>query len=974
MMGMLMRSRSAADLSPVKGAPVEVFFSYADKDTALFEELIAHVALLQRRGDIVGWHARRIGPGEDWASVIDERLRTAHLILLLVSADFLASDYCYGIEMTCALEQQRSGEAKVIPILLRPCDVHLAPFADLACLPRDGKPVTSWSNRDEAWKEVACGIRAAVDALSNAASTPVSGALQGSPKPTVTPRSTRPVPLYPDKATQALCEWIEEARARRRKLHEVGADATEVDGEIRELRRKLREGGQLRAGDALDDGRYLLVRRLGRGGFASVWEAHDEQRRARVAIKVLHGELASDVIRRERFFRGARIMAELADEGIVGVLDPYAEEGGFHYFVMALAAGGDLRQAVLSARVTCDALLDIIARAGGALARAHQRGLIHRDVKPANILLTASGAPLLTDFDLVGGADTTGGTRTGAIGSWIYAAPELMHRPQDADPRADVYGLGMTAIFGLHGAELPMDVLRGAESIIDGLPCNTAVKATLRRAVDWSPAARFADAAAFCAELQRARELASHIVTDCTSSPAEATSPPVSVRSPVLRADPTSTHQPSGDDSLVVIRHPYTFRDGQRWTLGQELTRIGRGRGVDLDLEDNSISRKQCCIERRGDRWFLRDLGSANGTWVNESLLEKDAESELFAGDRIRLGHHVLLRFFGGKSAARDRSRTLFDSGPVDELTGVASRARVLDALADVMAVSARHDSHMSALAIHVDQMDRIDDDESDPVGDSVLRNLALLLESTLGPGEHVGRLGGEAFLIVLPDGHTDQVNRIYSAVRAHEWHVDGQRLRVTVSIGRADNPGWCNWREKSAACLIGDAQSYARCAQLHGGNFDFMGVDTNLSFSVSTPDELINAGFPKGDFDGSLSVFGIGDEHAVMQLDKATMALWEGQLFRLVHGSRPGRQCVAKGEGIFKGHVFRVLPAAAHEVRQIVGELREEWATFPVPLLHQRSLVRSLRVATLGPEEVREYGDRSFDVLLERVRSRSAP
>lgn len=90
---------------------------------------------------------------------------------------------------------------------------------------------------------------------------------------------------------------------------------------------KLRDGGQLRAGDWLGDGRYLLVKQLGRGGFAVVWEAHDRRGERRVAIKVLHLHLASDPQRRERFVRGARVMPELAHPGVVRVFDPHGENG-----------------------------------------------------------------------------------------------------------------------------------------------------------------------------------------------------------------------------------------------------------------------------------------------------------------------------------------------------------------------------------------------------------------------------------------------------------------------------------------------------------------------------------------------------------------------------------------------------------------------------------------------------------------------
>src|SRR5579863_1867747 len=146
--------------------PVEVFYSYAHEDEALRAELEKHLSLLRRQGVISGWHDRQIIPGTDWAQAIDGHLESAAVILLLVSADFLASDYCYGIEMQRALERQQAHEAVVIPILLRPVDWHGAPFAHLQALPTDAKPITTWRNLDEAFADVATGIRRAVEELS----------------------------------------------------------------------------------------------------------------------------------------------------------------------------------------------------------------------------------------------------------------------------------------------------------------------------------------------------------------------------------------------------------------------------------------------------------------------------------------------------------------------------------------------------------------------------------------------------------------------------------------------------------------------------------------------------------------------------------------------------------------------------------------------------------------------------------------
>ncbi len=110
---------------------VEVFYSYADDDERLLQELEKHLSLLQREGLITPWHKRHIVAGMDWKKILDEHLNTASVILLLISADFVALDYCYGIEMQRAMERHEAGEARVIPIVLRPTDCQSAPFAKL---------------------------------------------------------------------------------------------------------------------------------------------------------------------------------------------------------------------------------------------------------------------------------------------------------------------------------------------------------------------------------------------------------------------------------------------------------------------------------------------------------------------------------------------------------------------------------------------------------------------------------------------------------------------------------------------------------------------------------------------------------------------------------------------------------------------------------------------------------------------------
>ncbi|WP_454868479.1 toll/interleukin-1 receptor domain-containing protein [Pseudomonas farris] len=139
----------------------KVFFSYCHADEALRDQLEKQLAMLKRQGVIETWHDRRIGAGQEIDSVIDEHINSDEIILLLVSPDFIASDYCYNVEMARALERHNAKEAIVIPVILRACDWHHAPFGKLLATPQDGKPVTLWPDRDEAFLQVAKEVRKA---------------------------------------------------------------------------------------------------------------------------------------------------------------------------------------------------------------------------------------------------------------------------------------------------------------------------------------------------------------------------------------------------------------------------------------------------------------------------------------------------------------------------------------------------------------------------------------------------------------------------------------------------------------------------------------------------------------------------------------------------------------------------------------------------------------------------------------------
>jgi tetratricopeptide (TPR) repeat protein len=149
--------------------PSEIFYSYAHNDEALRDRLEKHLVTLKHAGVIADWHDRRIPAGTEWDGQINAHLHAADIILLLVSVDFLASTYCTDIEVKHAMARHEASTARVIPIILHPCDWMDAPFGKLQGLPKDAKPISLWSHQDEAFLNVVQGIRAAIKDMATTA-------------------------------------------------------------------------------------------------------------------------------------------------------------------------------------------------------------------------------------------------------------------------------------------------------------------------------------------------------------------------------------------------------------------------------------------------------------------------------------------------------------------------------------------------------------------------------------------------------------------------------------------------------------------------------------------------------------------------------------------------------------------------------------------------------------------------------------
>ncbi len=164
---------------------VYVFFAYARRDRSLRDKLEDHLSNLKYRGLITTWHDTEIRAGEEWLRQVEIYLNSARIILLLISSDFMASEYCYSIEMKRAMGRHERGEARVIPIMLRPVLFRDEPFTRLRMLPTNGKPIVSWRNRDSAFVDVALGIEGVVQEFT--ASTKITPSASSSMHKTTCP-------------------------------------------------------------------------------------------------------------------------------------------------------------------------------------------------------------------------------------------------------------------------------------------------------------------------------------------------------------------------------------------------------------------------------------------------------------------------------------------------------------------------------------------------------------------------------------------------------------------------------------------------------------------------------------------------------------------------------------------------------------------------------------------------------------------
>lgn len=204
--------------------PQRLFYSYSSHDEALRSQLEKHLTLLKREGLIETWSFRNIDAGQDWKKEIDSNLESATIILLLVSADFIASDYCWNIEMKRALERDEAGDATIVPIILKACDWKTAPFAKLQALPEDARPVMAWRPRDRAWANIAAGLRRIIQQAQQPKPLPSPPAVAGTAPVTPQHRSVSAV-----ERARRVAQATQDRKSRAERLQSEGVAAVRTE-------------------------------------------------------------------------------------------------------------------------------------------------------------------------------------------------------------------------------------------------------------------------------------------------------------------------------------------------------------------------------------------------------------------------------------------------------------------------------------------------------------------------------------------------------------------------------------------------------------------------------------------------------------------------------------------------------------------------------------------------------------------------
>lgn len=510
-----------------------MYISYHDTDERYRIAITKHLAHAMKWKKLTVWDRTNIEPGQDISVSVSNVLKNASIAVLLISAEWWADErmsferdaimraafienrlipllFFVRKEISSAIEFDLiTDQNEIITVKLtnhRGLNDHRVPLAVLS----EAQQESALADAAEEIINIAQKIGEQTD-LKHTKQTTLEYLIDNFKEISdVNGRaiSIMVTPRYEDDKVRQIAKRLCSLRAMRTMLSTNGTNIGEIEAiteQINFAKLELRQS-RLRAGDFLRDN-YRLIHNIGFGGFGSVWQAFDLKSHSDVAIKLLHNDLITSMEHQSRFRCGAKAMKTLKHPNIMSVISDCEEndsDEGIIFYVMKYAPGGDLYRKICDKSISEQQMMNIILKVGKAISYAHEMGIIHRDVKPHNILLESDGNPLLTDFDLIR-TDARGLTITNAmVGAPLYTDPESLTDDIDMNPKIDIYSLAVTTIEALSERSLSGQALfdRFRDSI-DSLTVNESTKSVLTRAVAKQDA-RFSTMADFCDSLNRA--------------------------------------------------------------------------------------------------------------------------------------------------------------------------------------------------------------------------------------------------------------------------------------------------------------------------------------------------------------------------------------------------------------------------------------------------------------------------------------
>jgi len=425
-----------------------------------------------------------------------------------------------------------------------------------------------------------------------------------------------------------------------------------------------------------------------------------------------------------------------------------------------------------------------------------------------------------------------------------------------------------------------------------------------------------------------------------------------------------TVHPQGAQDCLVIIYSSDETQLGRRLVLGRQPVTIGRRSDNTLMLESDSVSRSHCRIEQQGANFHVRDLGSTNGTYVNDDLVK---ESQLRRGDQVNVGG-TILKYLSGSDTEAQYHETIYKMTIVDGLTGLNNKRYLIETIGRELSRARQHHRHLGLLMLAVDDFKAVNDSYGHMAGDFVLKELAQLVKERLRCDDMIGRYGGCEFAAVLPDtspaGSVAIAQDLRNIIAEHHFEFKDEVIAITSSMGCAylvDDVDIAGFIERA------DENLYR--AKRRGGNVVVMHEQTanrNSARRILSAQILIHRVLSKPD-DYWLVAFELANERSLMvELGSVARTRWLRELELVVEESVESADLMAL-------HQDRYLLVGLHAddkqaVSWLIEHVESTWQSKSSEDDQFKGVVRVLRSAYLTPRQVTDSGVRSLDLVLVQL------